>query len=294
VTRARHAAALAPAKVNLVLDVLGRRADGYHEIDTRMVALALADVLHVHTSSEPGVRLALRGPAASADVPTDRGNVAVRAAELVLAAARVDTGLELELCKHVPSRAGLGGASADAAAAVVACQAVLGCRWPRERTLALLAELGSDTVFFAAASSTGHGRARGRGELVEVLPALPREWLVLVVPDVGCPTPAVYAAHAQSAAPARANHDRPNALEPAALAAVPALALWRAALDARFHLSGSGSAFFARCGERAEAEAVLAGVRGVLARRGLEPVLATVASTADAAVRLLYVGGGAR
>lgn len=293
-SRERSAAALAPAKVNLVLDVLGRRADGYHEIDTRMVALALADVLHVRTSPEPGVRLALRGPAASPDVPTDRNNVAVRAAELVLAAARADDGLELELCKNVPSRAGLGGASADAAAAVVACQAVLGCQWPHERTLALLAELGSDTVFFAAASSTGHGRARGRGELVEVLPALPREWLVLVVPDVGCPTPAVYAAHARSAAPSRATHERPNALEPAALVAVPALVPWRAALDARFHLSGSGSAFFARCSGRAAAESVLAGVRGVLAHRGLAPALAAVTATADAAARLLHVQGGAR
>lgn len=245
-TRTTSAVALAPAKINLVLDVLGRRADGYHELDSELVALSLCDVVYARRSTNTGVRLVVRGPAASADITSDASNLAARAASLVLAEAGGDGGLDLELFKNVPSRSGLGGASSDAAAALFAAAEALQFALPRRRAEELLATLGSDTVFFAAARFTGHARLRGRGEIVEVLPPLAPQHVVLVVPPVGCPTPDVYRRYAARGGNERASAGAPNALERAALEAVPQLAPWRAALAAHFALSGSGSAFFAR------------------------------------------------
>jgi len=245
VRRTTSAVALAPAKINLVLDVLGRRADGYHELDSELVALSLCDVVFARRSRVPGIALVVRGPAASADVTSDASNLAARAASLVLAEAGGDGGLELELVKHVPSRAGLGGASSDAAAALFAAAEALQFALPQRRALELLATLGSDTVFFAAARFTGHARLRGRGEIVEVLPPLALRHVVLVVPPVGCPTPDVYRRYAARGGSDRAGAGAPNALERAALEAVPQLVPWRSALAAHFALSGSGSAFFA-------------------------------------------------
>src|SRR5262249_55538003 len=106
---------LAPAKVNPWLEVLGRRSDGYHELDTVMVALDLADVVEARAVDRPGIRIAVDGPFASADVPRDATNLAAAAAQRVLSAAldacAIDRGVGLEfgLTKNVPSRAGLGG-----------------------------------------------------------------------------------------------------------------------------------------------------------------------------------------
>ncbi len=151
---------------------------------------------------------------------------------------------------------------------------------PRART-ALLAELGSDCVFFADAADTGVGLCTGRGELVEALPSPKREWWVaLITPAARCPTAVVYgalgfplsdsddASNVRVLSDMRASEARAfcfNQLEAAALAAIPELHEWRDALDAagaeHFLLSGSGSSFF---GLFDEADA---------ARAGLEPVI---------------------
>jgi 4-diphosphocytidyl-2-C-methyl-D-erythritol kinase len=292
VSESRAAVAVAPAKVNLVLDVLGRRPDGYHEIDSELVALALSDLVYARRREQPGVELVVRGPAASADVTSGPTNLVARAAQLVLAdveragPAR-GAGLALELVKHVPSRAGLGGASSDAAAALFASADALGLPLTRTRAAELLASLGSDTVFFAEARFTGHARLRGRGEHVEVLPPLAPLHVAIVVPPVGCPTPDVYRRYAERGGRERSGPNERNALAAAAFDAVPVLAAWRAALDARFALSGSGSAFFALHERAAAAHAHVEETRTSLAARGLVGAQCFVTRTIDAAAHLV-------
>lgn len=303
--------ALAPAKVNPYLAVLRKREDGYHEVDTTLVALDWCDTLAVRTSDRPGIHLELAGPFASADVPRDGRNLVVRAAELALAAARehgrAPRGLDLVLEKHVPSQAGLGGGSSDAAAAWLAVTAACGVD-DDARGREALATLGSDCVFFFAARATGHARCRGRGELVEPLSAPRRErWLVVATPAQGAPTAAVYAALARNLSPTETVPMVPSdaldleldaarsalfsRLEPAALSSVPALAPWRRALDEagfeHFRLSGSGSSFFGLFDSRDAAEAALRTVADACARRGLECRALRVATFARHGARLI-------
>lgn len=299
--------ALAPAKLNLWLAIRGRRDDGYHELATLMLALELADELEATATPEPGVGVEVTGPAASPDVPLDGRNLAVRAAEAVradLAALRGEPspGLRLRLEKRVPSQAGLGGGSSDAAAALdLACRALdhdPGPDW-RRRTLA---GLGSDCVFFHEVGPSALARCEGRGERVTALHGEPPRWsLALLVPELRSPTAAVFAALSgvprvavgevpgPELARMRASEARAHLatdLEPAALAAVPGLAAWRALLDeegaAHFRLSGSGSAWFGLFDEPSVAQEETTRLRECAGRAGLALRLATVTRAAGA------------
>lgn len=290
-------AVLAPAKVNLWLEVLGRREDGYHEIRTWMLAIDLCDRIEARRREGSGIGLELRGDPATSDIPSGRSNLAWRGAEQALRAC-VDAGLldpeqagiDLVLEKIVPSQAGLGGGSSDAAAAWVATTATLGLKPGSEAARAGLSALGSDCVFFLEAAPTGAALCTGRGEQVQPVPAVGRDWWIpLLSPDLGCPTAQVYAALRRSALesggaaelPPRwfempAGEVRPfvfNRLEAAALEAVPRLRAWREALEAAgkglWHLSGSGSSFFALCDDRGEAEQVLERARRGCGAAGL-------------------------
>ncbi len=269
----------APAKLNTTLSVGARRADGYHPVDTRLVALDWVDWLAVRARPQAGIRLEVRGPAAGADVPRDARNLAWRAAATVFGLARAAAepgvakadgsaldqtprGLEMVLDKELPSQAGLGGGSSDAAAAWRGAALALGHDPGRKQTGRLLAEQGSDTAFFALARATGHGRCTGRGERVDVLPAVSARWcFALFTPAAGASTAEVYGRFVAKEAEPRECPDPlaaadlgeararlVNDLESAALAAVASLAAWRALLDGLgFHhwrLSGSGSSFF--------------------------------------------------
>lgn len=262
---------LAPAKVNPFLEVVGRRPDGYHEVDTLLCALALADRVTAERTHDGRIELEVAGPQASADVPRDPTNLAWRAAELVLAQGRArgalsaHDGVRIALEKNVPSGAGLGGGSSDAAAALFASQTVLEVPFTRAQEQAALAALGSDCVFFSAARESGLARCRGRGELVEPWPALSQPWHVaLLTPREPASTRDVYAALHASLSPgeslpmlkprsldgteAEARAALFNRLEEAALSAVPVLRMWRETLDrcgaGHFRLAGSGSSFF--------------------------------------------------
>ena len=286
--------ALAPAKVNLTLDVLGRRADGYHELDTTMVALGLADVLGARRMPRTGLALRLSGPHAGG-IPGDERNLAWRAAAAVLDAAERagalgrGCGLELELAKEIPDQAGLGGGSSDAAAALLAAEAALGFELDARARRAVLAELGSDCVFFLEAAATGFARCRGRGEQVEPWAPVFQEWSVaLIAPEVRVPTAAVYAALGRSlytlprapnvrASPlSSSEHDARaalrNALEPAALALFPDLRAWRRLLDecgaSHFRLCGSGSSFFGLYRSAEQAALELAAIETLARSRG--------------------------
>lgn len=272
---------LAPAKVNPFLEVLERRADGFHEIDTTLLAVELGDEVRARATRSGTVELAIDGPFASADIPLDERNLAWRGAAAYLAIAKAvgrhDAGVELVVTKNVPSQAGLGGGSSDAAAALKAAELALGLALDDAVACAELAKLGSDCVFFRAAAATGHARATGRGERIEVLEPAPQFLgVVIVTPTFGAPTAAVYraltlplrgGAPPRSLTPSlRALDDslgplQPfNRLEEPALRAVPELQAWRALLDrvapGRFVLSGSGSSFFALCPVVGEATAM--------------------------------------
>lgn len=305
--------ASAPAKLNAWLAVRGRRADGYHEIESLLVALDLCDQVEVAATATSGVALTVRGPAATPDVPADERNLAWRAAHAVLERARAagavprGTGLAVALEKRVPSQAGLGGGSSDAAAACVAAERALGIDLGREAALELLAALGSDCAFFRRASDSGVARCTGRGEIVEPLPAIDPGWsFALVTPDVTCATGAVYGALAAGLSnrapvpslradvfalplePARAGLF--NQLEDAALAVAPALAAWRALfarLDlAHFRLAGSGSSFFGIFRDSDTARGAVERVQGEVRRAGLALRLACVARPAGHGARI--------
>ena len=189
----------APAKLNLSLVVLARRPDGFHEIESLMVPVTLHDTLSLRAIPEPDVRLAVRfggrlaRPEAAPlrrDVPADESNLVVRAARLLAAAAGETRGLEIDLVKEIPSGAGLGGGSSDAAAALVGAARAWGIDWPRERLADLAARLGSDVPFFLVG---GPAIASGRGESLVTVAGIPPLAAVIACPAAGLSTAAVYA-----------------------------------------------------------------------------------------------------
>ncbi len=178
----------APAKINLDLSVGARGADGFHPLGTVFHAVSLFDDLTV-TPADDGITLEVTGDHLDG-VPLDDTNLAVRAARLVARRGGVDSGAHLLLHKGIPVAGGMAGGSADAAAALVACDAAWRTCLDRNELLELAAELGSD-VAFALVGGTAIGS--GRGE--QITPALARgqyHW-VLALSDEGLSTPDVYA-----------------------------------------------------------------------------------------------------
>ena len=178
---------LAPAKINLSLRVLGRREDGFHEIETLMVPLSLADEVEIELRAGAApIELVCSDPS----LPTGPGNLAYRAAEVFRRA--VAPGLppvRITLTKHVPHGAGLGGGSSDAAAVLLGLDQIHGSRQPVARLAALAAELGSDVPFFVYRSAAV---CRGRGDRVEPVPFSARLSLLLLKPPFPVPTPWAY------------------------------------------------------------------------------------------------------
>jgi len=189
----------APAKLNLSLAVLARRPDGFHEIESLMVPVTLHDTLSLRTVPDPDMRLTVRfggrlaRPEAAPlcrDVPADESNLVVRAARLLAAEAGETRGLEIELVKEIPSGAGLGGGSSNAAAALVGAARAWGLDWSRARLADLAARLGSDVPFFLV---DGPAVASGRGEALMPVKGIPALAAVIACPAAGLSTPAVYA-----------------------------------------------------------------------------------------------------
>ena len=188
----------APAKLNLTLSVLARRPDRFHELESLMVAVSLQDTLIIRPTQAAGIRLGVRfggriggaaGAALRRDVPADGRNLVVRAAELLGAEAGVRSGLDIELVKEIPSGAGLGGGSSDAAAVLQAAAVVWGLDWPLSRLAELGARLGSDVPWFFAG---GPGIVSGRGEIVRPIAGLSALHAVIACPATGLSTALVY------------------------------------------------------------------------------------------------------
>lgn len=186
----------APAKINLTLEILGKRPDGYHELRSIVMPVSLTDTLTL-TSTYAQTALTLTvGPGVDATKigAVDR-NLAVRAARLMQERYRINAGARIHIHKRIPIGGGLGGGSADAAGVLLGLNALWELARPREELMALGADLGSDVPALV------HGGAvlmEGRGERVSGLfgdrPPAGCEgfWLVLANPGVMCPTPDVF------------------------------------------------------------------------------------------------------
>lgn len=174
---------LAPAKVNWFLEVLHKRPDGFHAIETVMQAISLFDEITVQDAPE----LTL---ACSIDLGPVESNLAFRAAELLRQRHAPGRGARITLAKRIPHGAGLGGGSSDAAATMVALNRLWGIGLSSTRMQELVAEIGSDCAFFIEG---GTSLCTGRGEIVEPLPDVPAVDLVILYPNTVCPTGPVYA-----------------------------------------------------------------------------------------------------
>jgi 4-diphosphocytidyl-2-C-methyl-D-erythritol kinase len=176
----------APAKVNLILRILDRRADGYHNLWSIMHTVALEDDVRIRaTSSQNGIRLICD----MAGLSVDHTNLVWKAASAVLRQAGLSVGVEVELRKRVPMGAGLGGGSSDAAATIFGLNQMLKLGWSAAQMGEVGQGLGSDVPFFLFAPSAV---VTGRGEAVKSVTIDDRRWIVLVKPAFGIETKWAY------------------------------------------------------------------------------------------------------
>jgi 4-diphosphocytidyl-2-C-methyl-D-erythritol kinase len=176
----------APAKLNLFLRVLARETDGFHQIETLFCLVSLTDRLRAERREGQAVTIEVTG----ADTGPPDQNLAVRAAALVQEATGRRFGVHLTLDKRIPVRAGLGGGSSDAAAALLAVNELAGGAVPRHELLQFAARLGSDVPFFLGGGSLA--LAWGRGERLLRLPPLPAAPALLLIPPAGVATAEAY------------------------------------------------------------------------------------------------------
>jgi 4-diphosphocytidyl-2-C-methyl-D-erythritol kinase len=184
----------APAKINLRLKVLGRRADGYHMLDTIIVPVSLYDEIDLRKrrAADNGERCGSELIEVSCDdpaVPTGRDNLAYRAAEMILRKMSKPQPVHIYIRKKIPIGAGLGGGSTDAAATLVGLNRLLHLRFSPVRLEKMALALGADVPFFIRARPA---RARGIGERLTPLRELPRFWCVIAYPGFPVSTAWVY------------------------------------------------------------------------------------------------------
>jgi 4-diphosphocytidyl-2-C-methyl-D-erythritol kinase len=294
-----------PAKINLFLEVLAKCDDGYHELETLMAPISIYDTLFFSPTGEGKIELACRWAAPEGtqrqfschtpldsqqdassgavsckflgDLPTEKDNLAYRAAALLKERSGVEAGAALRLVKRIPSAAGLGGASSDAACALAAANVGWGLNWPRSRLMKLAAELGSDVSFFLG---NGPALCRGRGERIEPVAGLPRLGVVVARPSAGLSTARVYADSRPADAPqnaerliqllragnlAAASGAMLNRLQTAAERLSPEAAQLARELEHldvwATQMSGSGTSYFALCRSARHARRVAARLR---------------------------------
>ena len=253
---------LAYAKLNLSLDVLSRRADGYHEIESLVQRIDLADQITMRRSKG---RLVVEN---DMDIPSE-GDLAWLAARLLLDKKRSQMGLEVRVQKSIPAGAGLGGGSSDAAAVLWAANILTPPVISADRLTELSRELGSDVPLFL------HGglvRVTGRGEKVDRVLPCRQESFVVVIPPIHCDTALVYNQMKPKPSSGKGYVEQSelghNDLYDAAVSLYPRLAYYKQAIahanGSYGGMSGSGSAFYVAFDDRGDA---------VLARDDLEAEL---------------------
>jgi 4-diphosphocytidyl-2-C-methyl-D-erythritol kinase len=257
-----------PAKINLGLEVIRRRGDGFHDINTIFAAVDLRDDLSLALRDDGAITCRVEG---NPTLDPGDDNLCVRAARALRdAAGRPDLGLDIVLGKHIPIGAGLGGGSSDAASVLVGVGALRGIELEGDRLARIAAELGSDVPFFLHG---GVAVAVSRGEALTPLALLPRWTVLLVNPGIHIPTPWAYRMVGRSGErpatdlpallaagltdPALLREGLVNDFEPAIFAEYPLLGELKERLyegGALFALmSGSGSTMFGLFGDRAAA-----------------------------------------
>jgi 4-diphosphocytidyl-2-C-methyl-D-erythritol kinase len=286
---------LAPAKVNLFFEVLNRRDDGYHEVETLMVPISVYDTLRFESAPPGKVSLVARWGAGLlrqtgevqtgeppptpvfGDLPQGEQNLAVKAVRLLAQRAGTDWGAKLHLVKRIPAAAGLGGGSSDAAAALLAANLIWKLNWPIDILAGVAAEIGSDVSFFLKSRTS---ICRGRGDSIEPISGKVSVHLVIIRPPAGLATALVYR-HCQIVTPPRQiepvvnalGHNNLSALGPIAhnrlLQAARTLSPWidrtlevlRGENCPAIGMSGSGSSCFALCRTAQHARNVAARLR---------------------------------
>ncbi len=256
----------APAKLNLFLEIVGKRPDGYHNLESLMAAVDLYDTVELCPRADGVLDLTCDPPG----LPTGLDNLVVKAADrLRKRANRPDLGSSIRLVKRIPTQAGLAGGSSDAAAALVGLNRVWNLGLAKAELAAAAAEVGSDVAFFLTLPAAW---CTGRGEIVTPEPAGEPFHIVLVCPPVGLATAEVYRhvvipSHRRNGAAARTalRSGDPdslgaalfNRLQAPAFALAPAVkTVYRRLADlnpAGCLMSGSGSAVFALCRDSREA-----------------------------------------
>jgi 4-diphosphocytidyl-2-C-methyl-D-erythritol kinase len=285
--------AAAPAKINLYLRITGRRADGYHLLDSLVVFAAAADALHA--APHDALSLDVGGPEAGS-LAGEADNLVLRAARALAAATGRAPLAALTLRKHLPVASGIGGGSADAAAALRALNALWGTGLSKAALRAVGATLGADVPVCVESRPA---RMQGIGEMLSEAPVLPPLGLLLVNPRLALPTPAVFGARVggfstpptlpEAFADARALADwlRPlgNDLQDAAIGLCPAIAAVLAAISAQpgcllSRMSGSGATCFGLFATAPEAAAAAARLPAEWWRHGGPTAAATPAGVA--------------
>ncbi len=261
---------VARAKVNLYLHVVGRRADGYHLLDSVVVFPGASDILQAAPAEL--LSLEVRGPCG--DGLTGPENLVLRAAQALAAATHISAGARLMLDKRLPVASGIGGGSADAAAALRVLVRLWDLRLPLDRLQMIAQELGADVP---ACLDSVPARMQGIGELLRPAPSLPACGMVLLNPGVAVATPDIFRARSgdfsetpllpeawqDATALATGLAELRNDLEPPAMALCPAIATvldWlRAQPDCLLaRMSGSGATCFGLFADINQASAVAA------------------------------------
>jgi 4-diphosphocytidyl-2-C-methyl-D-erythritol kinase len=263
----------APAKINLWLEILGSRPDGYHDIDTCYQAIDLADTVVLEPSDLPGVSCRVEGPFAEG-VPEGEENLGARAALLLAERTGHEPRVSITIVKEIPAGAGLGGGSSDAAAVLVALARRFAVPDPEDTLVELAAELGADVPFFL---NGGTQHATGIGERLVPVPPPAERWGILLWPGVAVSTAWAYGAYAESGRPLSAAGSMPgpvdwrmraNVFEPLVFERYPRIAeaaeVLRAGGSGVVRLAGSGGAVFALYPGWAGLRARLAEVRAAV------------------------------
>jgi 4-diphosphocytidyl-2-C-methyl-D-erythritol kinase len=185
IQRAPGVRAITRAKVNLSLDVIRRRRDGFHEIETILQSISLADELKIDWTSDGRVELTCSDPT----IPTDDNNLCCRAVALMRRHTVESLGARIHIQKNIPAGAGLGGGSSNAAGVILAVNRAFGLRLPNGELEGLAAELGSDIPFMLHG---GTMLGRGRGEKLTRLDAMKGGFFVIVKPPVSVSTAWAY------------------------------------------------------------------------------------------------------
>jgi 4-diphosphocytidyl-2-C-methyl-D-erythritol kinase len=261
---------LSPAKINLFLEVLGKRADGFHEIESIMQTVSLVDTLYLHPIKS-GIKIITNHP----ELSSGRDNLVYRAADLIKKGYGIKKGIRIVLEKRIPIGGGLGGGSSNAAAVLLGLNRLWNLKLSMEEMSHLGARLGSDVPFFIYGKTA---IVKGRGEIVLPLKASAKFHYILLKPPVSIPTKNIYKNLRLSLTKPAINGIQPiinkllqkqpsykdiqqlmyNRLENVALKLYPALRNTHQAFQKispqGILLSGSGSTIFKLCGSRKEAK----------------------------------------